>query len=162
MRILARASGASARRSVHGTDRGLPEQKDLTAYNEDRHFGNFGILRDNHTGKILGPAPIFDNGLSLFNYAMPDDIQNLEEYARTRANPYGITYEAICRESCVLPQIRPKSRRCAAFPLHQGSWLVQPDRAHAAAFWGLEYSQPIINALNCFIILFADTIIRLH
>ena len=71
---------------------------DAVIYNEDRHFGNFGILRDNHTGKILGPAPIFDNGLSLFNYAMPDDIQNLEEYARTRANPYGITYEAICRE----------------------------------------------------------------
>ena len=71
---------------------------DAVIYNEDRHFGNFGILRDNHTGKILGPAPIFDNGLSLFNYAMPDDMQNLEEYARTRANPYGITYEAICRE----------------------------------------------------------------
>jgi len=71
---------------------------DAVIYNEDRHFGNFGILRDNHTGKILGPAPVFDNGLSLFNYAMPDDIQNLAEYARTRANPYGITYEAICRE----------------------------------------------------------------
>ena len=71
---------------------------DAVIYNEDRHFGNFGILRDNHSGKILGPAPIFDNGLSLFNYAMPDDIQNLAEYARTRANPYGISYEAICRE----------------------------------------------------------------
>lgn len=71
---------------------------DAVIYNEDRHLGNFGILRDNHTGKILGPAPIFDNGLSLFNYAMPDDIQNLAEYAKTRANPYGITYEAICRE----------------------------------------------------------------
>ena len=71
---------------------------DAVIYNEDRHFGNFGILRDNHSGKILGPAPIFDNGLSLFNYAMPDDIRNLAEYARTRANPYGVSYEAICRE----------------------------------------------------------------
>ena len=40
---------------------------DAVIYNEDRHFGNFGILRDNHTGKIIKPAPIFDNGLSLFN-----------------------------------------------------------------------------------------------
>ena len=40
---------------------------DAVIYNEDRHFGNFGILRDNRSGKILGSAPIFDNGLSLFN-----------------------------------------------------------------------------------------------
>ena len=71
---------------------------DAVIYNEDRHFGNFGILRDNHSGRIIGPAPIFDNGLSLFNYAMPDDVQNLAEYAKTRANPYGVSYEAICRE----------------------------------------------------------------
>ena len=36
---------------------------DAVIYNEDRHFGNFGVLRDNHTGKIIKPAPIFDNGL---------------------------------------------------------------------------------------------------
>ena len=87
---------------------------DAVIYNEDRHFGNFGILRDNHSGKILGPAPIFDNGLSLFNYAMPDDIQNLEEYARTRANPYGITYEAICREVMGTKQ-RNQLRRLIGF-----------------------------------------------
>ena len=83
-------------------------------YNEDRHFGNFGILRDNHSGKILGPAPIFDNGLSLFNYAMPDDIRNLAEYARTRANPYGVSYEAICREVMGTKQ-RNQLRRLIGF-----------------------------------------------
>ena len=71
---------------------------DAVIYNEDRHFGNFGILRDNHTGKVLGAAPVFDNGLSLFNYAMPNDLEDLEAYARTRSNPYGISYENICRE----------------------------------------------------------------
>ena len=63
---------------------------DAVIYNEDRHFGNFGILRDNHTGKVTGAAPIFDNGLSLFNYAMEDDLRDLDAYARTRANPYGM------------------------------------------------------------------------
>lgn len=72
---------------------------DAVIYNEDRHFGNFGILRDNAGGKIIGAAPIFDNGLSLFNYAMPEDYRNLSEYAKTRANPYGVSYEAICRRS---------------------------------------------------------------
>lgn len=38
---------------------------DAVIYNEDRHFGNFGVLRDNHTGKVIGAAPIFDNGVSL-------------------------------------------------------------------------------------------------
>ena len=71
---------------------------DAVIYNEDRHFGNFGILRDNHTGKVLGAAPIFDNGLSLFNFAMQDDIDHLDEYAKSRANPYGIPYETVCRE----------------------------------------------------------------
>lgn len=42
---------------------------DALIYNEDRHFGNFGVLRDNHSGNIIAPAPIFDNGLSLFCYA---------------------------------------------------------------------------------------------
>ena len=64
---------------------------DAVIYNEDRHFGNFGILHHNRSDRKLGPAPIFDNGLSLFNYAMPDDYRNLAEYARTRANPFGVS-----------------------------------------------------------------------
>lgn len=70
---------------------------DAVIYNEDRHFGNFGVLRDNHTGKILKPAPIFDNGLSLFNFAIADDINNLEEYAKTRTTPYGVSFEEVCK-----------------------------------------------------------------
>lgn len=69
---------------------------DALIYNEDRHFGNFGILRDNHTGKIVAPAPIFDNGLSLFCFAGREDIPNLEEYAKTRTNPYYISFEEVC------------------------------------------------------------------
>ena len=71
---------------------------DAVIYNEDRHFGNFGVLRDNKNGMIIGPAPIFDNGLSLFNYAMDNDIKDLDAYAKTRSNPYGVSYESICAE----------------------------------------------------------------
>lgn len=39
---------------------------DAVIYNEDRHYGNFGLLKDNHTGKYLGLAPLFDHGYSLF------------------------------------------------------------------------------------------------
>ena len=71
---------------------------DALIYNEDRHFGNFGVLMDSHKCKIFAAAPIFDNGISLFNYAMNDEIDNLQEYAQTRTNPYDISYETICRE----------------------------------------------------------------
>ena len=71
---------------------------DAVIYNEDRHFGNFGVLMDSRTCKIKGAAPIFDNGVSLFNYAMADDIKDLQSYVQTRANPYGVSYEAVCAE----------------------------------------------------------------
>ena len=71
---------------------------DAVIYNEDRHFGNFGILRDNKTGNIIGPAPIFDNGLSLFNFAMPNDFEDIAKYAQTRTTPYGVSFESICQE----------------------------------------------------------------
>lgn len=35
---------------------------DALIYNEDRHFGNFGVLRDNHSGNIIAPAPILTMG----------------------------------------------------------------------------------------------------
>lgn len=69
---------------------------DALIYNEDRHFGNFGVLRDNHSGQIIAPAPIFDNGLSLFCYAVDDDFANLDSYAKMRSNPYNVSYEDIC------------------------------------------------------------------
>ena len=70
---------------------------DAVICNEDRHIGNFGILRDNHTGDIIKPAPIFDNGLSLFNFAMADDLENLSEYAKTRTPPYGVSFDEVCK-----------------------------------------------------------------
>ena len=70
---------------------------DAVIYNEDRHFGNFGVLRDNRTGKVIGPSPIFDNGLSLFAMAPSTLWDELEVYAKTRTPPYGnLTFETIC------------------------------------------------------------------
>ena len=72
---------------------------DAVVYNSDRHFGNFGILRDNHSGAIISPAPLYDHGHSLFNYAMKDDIGKLDEYAATRYPAYAnITFETICSD----------------------------------------------------------------
>ena len=39
---------------------------DWIIFNEDRHYNNFGFIRNANTGKILGMAPIYDNGNSLW------------------------------------------------------------------------------------------------
>jgi len=100
---------------------------DAVIYNEDRHFGNFGILRDNKTGKIIRPAPLFDHGLSLFNYAMPDDITKLDEYAATRSPIYpDVSFESIVTQVCGKTQIR-QLRRLIGFTFKRHPTINLPE-----------------------------------
>lgn len=57
---------------------------DALVCNTDRHFGNFGFLVDNYTNKIIDNAPIFDNGLSLWCYAMEEELDDIDSYVKTR------------------------------------------------------------------------------
>ena len=70
---------------------------DCLICNEDRHMGNFGLLVDNKTNKPIKFAPIFDNGLSLFNYAMDDDFDNLIEYSKTRVPFLAESFDEIAK-----------------------------------------------------------------
>lgn len=47
---------------------------DALICNEDRHMGNYGVLRDSATGDVRGVAPLFDHNLGLFAGAMPDEL----------------------------------------------------------------------------------------
>lgn len=47
---------------------------DYIIANEDRHFGNFGLLRDPETLEWLGAAPLFDNGSSLWYNKLTNQI----------------------------------------------------------------------------------------
>lgn len=100
---------------------------DAVIYNEDRHFGNFGVLMDSRTCKIFDAAPIFDNGVSLFNYAMQEEIDNLQAYAKTRSNPYDITYETICSEILGRKQ-REQLKRLIGFKFQKHSLYNLPDK----------------------------------
>ena len=57
---------------------------DAVICNTDRHFGNFGFLVDNRTNNIVDTAPIFDNGLSLWCYAMENELDEIDNYVKTR------------------------------------------------------------------------------
>ncbi len=59
---------------------------DALIFNTDRHFENFGFLIDNKANKIVAPAPLFDHGNGLFNYAGERDLASheaLTSYADT-------------------------------------------------------------------------------
>lgn len=61
---------------------------DAIICNTDRHMGNFGLIIDNKINKPVATAPLFDHGLSLFNFAMDyDDFKTLDsalKYVDTR------------------------------------------------------------------------------
>lgn len=67
--------------------------------NTDRHLGNFGMIKDNNTGELLKPFPVFDNGLSMLNHMTKEeitDINYIEKYNQERTNSFNQNFnEAI-------------------------------------------------------------------
>lgn len=60
---------------------------DALIFNTDRHYGNFGFLIDSRTNRIAAPAPLFDHGNSLFNFAGADALKSREsllKYAKAQ------------------------------------------------------------------------------
>ena len=50
---------------------------DSLCFNQDRHFGNFGVLFDNDTLEIVKMSPVFDLNLSLLPYVMEEEFTNI-------------------------------------------------------------------------------------
>lgn len=63
---------------------------DALICNEDRHAGNYGFLRDNHTGDLIGMAPLYDHNLSLFAYDMADDFAGWAQNVKGRMPRTGL------------------------------------------------------------------------
>ena len=66
---------------------------DAMIYNQDRHLGNFGMLIDNDTGKLLKPAPIFDNGLSMINFLTQDELKTMKETLSQKEGYFGYGFD---------------------------------------------------------------------
>ena len=79
-----------------------------------RSLGRSGVLRENHSANSMSPAPIVDNGRYLFCNADKEDYANLDEYAKTRSNPYNISYEEVCAE-VMGPKQKEQLRRMIGF-----------------------------------------------
>lgn len=62
---------------------------DCLIYNPDRHFNNFGLLRDSTDGGLLGFAPIFDNGRGLFPMTPNDTLGDFKRQAALMRPAFG-------------------------------------------------------------------------
>ena len=85
---------------------------DALIYNHDRHLGNFGIIKDNHTGDILGMAPIFDNGAGLLVYTSLSkfkDLATFEDYYKNNndfnMSNYWIDFRDLVKKYCTSKQL---------------------------------------------------------
>ena len=59
---------------------------DFVITNVDRHWYNFGVLRDVDTGKVLGLAPNFDNNMALISRGYPKTTVNKNDLLITLFN----------------------------------------------------------------------------
>lgn len=69
---------------------------DAVTFNVDRHAGNYGVLVNNDTGKLLGINPIFDMNLSEFPYLMQQD--DVDSYYASQGPRLGEEFVSSARE----------------------------------------------------------------
>lgn len=71
---------------------------DALVCNTDRHANNFGFLRNNLTGELVGMAPLFDHNLALFPSDMEQDYTSWPRQGSVR-RPAGsnLTFDSVAR-----------------------------------------------------------------
>ena len=103
---------------------------DAVICNVDRHFGNFGVMVDNRTNAVVSPAPLFDHGNSLFNFAGMDVWTSdaaLEDYIETLAP--SVYDDFLGTASAVLtPELREKLRHLLTFRFKKHSRYNLPEK----------------------------------
>lgn len=92
---------------------------DAVICNTDRHFGNFGVLIDNKTNKIAKPAPLFDHGNSLFNFAGRDDLESEEAFEAYVSTLLPQAYDDFISEAkaCIKDENHEQLRRLLTYRL---------------------------------------------
>lgn len=127
---------------------------DAICINIDRHYGNFGLLRDNHTGAFIDFAPIFDNGENLLSKAIPNVFDNKEEFKKyiekneINISYYGVSYDDLVKEFCNKTNIKTL-RRLLDFKLKKhSSYNLPTNRLECLNYMIQERAKRFINIIN--------------
>ncbi len=127
---------------------------DAICINTDRHYGNFGLLRNNKTGEFIDFAPIFDNGESLLSKTMPNVFENrikFKEYIQKEdlnISYYGVSYDELVKEFCTKNQIE-KLRRLLDFKfVRDKNYNLSFKRLRCLEYMIQERAKHFIEVLN--------------
>ena len=104
---------------------------DALICNTDRHFGNFGVLVDSRTNRIVSPAPLFDHGNALFNLAGDENWQSEAKLDAYAATLLPCVYENFFQaaQSAVHGAIAEKLRKALTFTFQdEGRLRYPPER----------------------------------
>lgn len=103
---------------------------DAIIMNTDRHFGNFGFIVDNKTNKIVAPAPLFDHGNALLNFAGQDDLENDEALKAYADTLLPCVYDDFIgtAKTVLTPKHRDGLRKLLGFKFKKNSRYNLPDK----------------------------------
>lgn len=103
---------------------------DAIIYNTDRHYGNFGVLIDSKTNTIVSPAPLFDHGNALFNFAGVDALESEAAFVRYADTLLPRAYDDFVSEAKknISHDQRNKLRRLLHFRLKRHSKYNLPQK----------------------------------
>ncbi|MBO4366875.1 MAG: XRE family transcriptional regulator [Clostridia bacterium] len=103
---------------------------DAVLFNADRHYGNFGFLVDSESNQIIAPAPLFDHGNSLFNYAGRDNLTDEKALLKYASTVLPCVYDQFVGEAkaVMTKEMRSRLRRLLAFEFVKHSRYNLPEK----------------------------------
>lgn len=72
---------------------------DAVILNTDRHYGNFGFLVNSQTNQIVAPAPLFDHGNSLLNFASSEALTSEKAILKYASSQLPCVYDDFIKEA---------------------------------------------------------------
>ena len=103
---------------------------DAIICNTDRHFGNFGVLIDNKTNKVIKMAPLFDHGNSLFNFASKDVWKSKKEFDAYVDAQKPVVYDDFMVEAkkYLTKKIKEKVKKLFSFKFKKSDKYIYNDK----------------------------------
>lgn len=128
---------------------------DALIFNNDRHLGNFGVLKDNKTGEYIQFAPLFDNGAGLLSLAPSATFENKTAFSDywhndqyIQVSNYGVPYVKLVQYYCGKQQVS-KLRKLANFRFQKHPKYNLPDeRLEMLNSMIQERAMMLINAIE--------------
>ena len=126
--------------------------------NEDRHMGNYGVLRDSATGAVKGMAPLFDHNVGLFAGAMPDEL-NVDAMMRKASIGRGAFAPSLDEQAALVigPVQKAQLERLAGFVFERHPVMDEFDESDTRNY----FSDERLKCLNGYVARRAEVLLEL-